>query len=155
MLFPVLWKHKRKQCKIFRKKSKINEVKLRLQIFFLKLYSADYLSSLQKAAENTLLTNDYWINKLQLHAANWLLTVFSLYETHEVIFSRVRAGQVPQNMQLFDLAIFSLSFFVHTVHEHSDKCMWFCAEKCWETAVSFMFLMMFWSAAGGLGHQYR
>lgn len=41
------------------KNSKINEVKLRLQILFLKLYSADYLSSLQNAAENALLTNDY------------------------------------------------------------------------------------------------
>jgi len=33
--------------------------------------------------------------------------------------------------------------------------MWFCAEKCWEIAVSFTFLTMFLSAAGGLEDQYR
>lgn len=110
-------------AKSLEKKSKINEVKLKLQILFLKLYSADYLSSLQNAAEHTLLTNDYWINKLQLHAANWLLTVSSLYETHEVIFSRVRAGQVPQNMQLFDLAIsLCLSLYILFMNIQINVC---------------------------------
>lgn len=111
MLSPVSWKHKRKQCKIFRKKI----LTLMKSNWGFELFSwncTQQTTYLQNPTENTLLTNDYKINTFQLHAANWLLTVFSLYETHKVIFSRVTAGQVLQNTQLFDLAIFSLSFFV-------------------------------------------
>lgn len=58
-------KHKRKQranefqtsviaCTTFRYKSKFNQVKLRLRILFLKLYSSGYISLLQNASEKNI-----------------------------------------------------------------------------------------------------